>query len=179
MGRQRSENETARVPGLQAGSERRPDLRQGGMRAAGIAASRIAAPIVARRGGGVLLRLKAEWAAVVGAELAALTWPEALGRDGALKLRVASNVALELQHRAPLVIERINRYFGRDAVTRLVLVQGPMPLPASPATAAPTPLAREEAMALDLRLDDIADPELRAALARLGRLVLAGERRSD
>jgi len=149
------------------------------MRAAGIAASRIAAPIVARRGGGVLLRLKAEWAAVVGAELAALTWPETLGRDGALKLRVASIVALELQHRAPLVIERINRYFGRDAIARLVLVQGPLPLAASPATAAPTPLAAEEAMALDLRLDDIADPKLRAALARLGRLVLAGERRGD
>ena len=146
------------------------------MRAAGIAASRIAAPIVARRGGGVLLRLKAEWAAVVGAELAALTWPETLGRDGALKLRVASHLAIELQHRAPLVIERINRYFGRDVVARLVLVQGPLPLAAPPATASSTPLAADEARALDLRLDDIADPELRAALARLGRLVLAGER---
>jgi len=147
------------------------------MRAAGIAASRIAAPIVARRGGGVLLRLKAEWAAVVGAELAALTWPEALGRDGALKLRVASTLALDLQHRAPLVIERINRYFGREAVARLVLLQGPLPLAVPPAAATPTPLAAEDATALDLRLGDIADPELRAALAQLGRLVLAGERR--
>ena len=149
------------------------------MRAAGIAASRIAAPIVARGGGGVLRRLKAEWAVVVGAELAAMTWPAAFGRDGALKLHVASSVALDLQHRTPLVIERINRYFGRDAVVRLVLVQGPLPLPAPPAAAAPTPLAPEDARALDLRLGDIADPELRAALARLGRLVLAGERRGD
>jgi hypothetical protein len=149
------------------------------MRAAGVAASRIAAPIVARRGGGVLLRLKAEWTAVVGAELAALTWPETLGRDGALRLRVASHLAVELQHRAPLVIERINRYFGRDAVARLVLVQGPLPLAARPATANSTPLAADEARALDLQLDDIDDPELRAALARLGRLVLAGERRGD
>jgi hypothetical protein len=149
------------------------------MRAAGIAASRIAAPIVARRGGGVLGRLKAEWAAVVGAELAAMTWPEALGRDGALKLRVASSVALDLQHRAPLVIERINLFFGREAVARLVLVQGPLPLPARPATAMPAPLAADEAQALDIRLAEIADPELRAALARLGRLVLAGARRGD
>ncbi len=149
------------------------------MRAAGVAASRIAAPIVARRGGGVLGRLKAEWAAVVGAELAALTWPETLGRDGALKLRVASSHALDLQHRAPLVIERINRFFGREAVARLVLVQGPLPLPAPPATARPTPLTAAEAQALDIRLADIADPELRAALARLGRLVLAGARRGD
>jgi len=103
------------------------------MRAAGIAVARVAAPIVARRGGGVLGRLKAEWAAVVGAELAALTWPESLGRDGALKLRVASHLAVELQHRAPLVIERINQFFGRGVVTRLVLVQGPLPLAAPPA----------------------------------------------
>src|SRR4029077_9725416 len=146
-----------------AESERRP-----GMRAAGIAASRIAAPIVARRGGGVLLRLKAEWAAVIGAELAAATWPESLGRDGALKLHVASSIALDLQHRTPLVIERINLFFGREAVARLVLVQGPLPLAAPSATTMPAPLAAEEASALDIRLDDIADPELRAALARLG-----------
>jgi hypothetical protein len=179
MGRQRRDHETASVTRASAERERRPDLRQGGMRAAGVAASRVAAPIVARRGGGVLFRLKAEWTVVVGAELAAATWPEALGRDGALKLRVRSSVALDLQHRAPLVIERVNRYFGRDAVARLVLVQGPLPLAAPPAAAAPTPLAPEEASALDLRLGDISDPELRAALARLGRLVLAGGRRGD
>ncbi len=149
------------------------------MRAAGIAVARVAAPIVARRGGGVLGRLKAEWAAVVGAELAALTWPESLGRDGALKLRVASHLAVELQHRAPLVIERINLFFGRAVVARLVLVQGPLPLAAPPATAMPMLLSAEEAAALDIRLNDVADPELRAALAGLGRLVLAGERRGD
>jgi hypothetical protein len=154
-------------------------LRQGGLRAAGIVAARLAAPIVARRGGGVLGRLKAEWAAVVGAELAAATWPEALGRDGALKLRVASSIALDLQHRAPLVIERINLFFGHAVVTRLVLVQGPLPLAAPPAAALPAPLAAEAARALDSRLGDIADPELRAALARLGRLVLAGARREE
>lgn len=174
MAREPRDHETARVPGAAAESERRP-----GLRAAGIAASRIAAPIVARRGGGVLGRLKAEWAAVVGAELAALTWPEALGRDGALKLRVASSLALDLQHRAPLVIERINRFFGREAVARLVLVQGPLPLATPSPVAMPTPLTADEAQALDLRLAEIADPELRAALARLGRLVLAGARRGD
>lgn len=179
MGRERRVHQTARITAAPAESERRPDWRQGGLRAAGISAARIAAPIVARSGGGVLGRLKAEWAAVVGAELGATTWPEALGRDGALKLRVASNVALELQHRAPLVIERINLFLGREAVARLALVQGPLPLPALPATPAPAPLAPEEANALDIRLGDIADPELRAALARLGRLVLARARRGD
>src|SRR5215204_4760066 len=86
--------------------------RRSGLRPAGEAASRVAAPIVARGGGGVLARLKAEWSAVAGAELAAQTWPERLGPDRALKLRVAPGFALDLQHRASLVIDRINLFFG-------------------------------------------------------------------
>ena len=189
MGRQRGDRQTPRVAAAPAERERRPDsrpasLRQegqrlGGLRAAGIVAARLTAPILSSHQRGVLGRLKAEWAAIVGAELAAATWPEALGRDGALKLRVTSSVALDLQHHAPLVIERINRFFGRDAVVRLVLVQGPLPLPARPAPPPPTPLPAAEANALDIRLGDIADPELRAALAGFGRLVLAGSRRGD
>src|SRR6516164_10887193 len=95
--------------------------------AVGVAASKLAAPIVAQRAGGILVRLKAEWAAIVGPEWAAVTWPTSLGRDGALKLRAASTAALELQHRAPLLIERINLFFGRSVVTRLALVQGSLP----------------------------------------------------
>ena len=171
--------EAARLAAKPRESERLPNLRQGGFRAAGIAGSRVAAPIIARRGGGVLSRLKAEWAAMVGEELAATTWPAALGRDGALKLRVASSIALDLQHRAPLVIERINLYFGREAVVRLVLVQGPLPFPALPRPAPQAPLSAAEAKTLDSRLAAIADPELRAALARLGQLVLAAARQGE
>ncbi|MGA8402290.1 MAG: DciA family protein, partial [Stellaceae bacterium] len=104
-------------------SERRP-----GFRAAGANLSRVVRPIMEQHGGGVLARLKAEWTAIVGPDIAAATWPEALARGGSLKLRVAPGKALELQHRAPLVIERVNLFFGRDAVTRLALVQGPLPL---------------------------------------------------
>ena len=156
---------------------RQTGVRQGGMQAVGVAAARLAAPIVAKRGGGTLARLKLGWAEIVGAELAAVTWPEALGRDAALKLRVAPGVGLELQHRAPLVIERINLFFGRAVVVRLALIQAPLPLPARLRPAEPEPLASEETAALDSSLDRIGDPELRAALAALGRLVLADRRR--
>ena len=98
-----------------------------------------------------------------------MSWPSALGRDGVLKLRTASMAALELQHRAPLLIERINLFFGRPVVTRLALVQGPLPLDSPPNGSPPRSLAAGEADALDERLSGIADPELRAALARLGR----------
>jgi hypothetical protein len=147
--------------------ERRP-----GFRAAGASVSRIVGPIVARQGGGVLARLKSEWAAIVGPEIAAATWPEALARGGALKLRVAPAKGLEIQHRAPLVIERVNLFFGREAVTRLTLVQGPLPLASPAAISSSRPLGADEAAALDRQVATVASADLRDALIRLGRRVI-------
>jgi hypothetical protein len=169
-------------------SERRPSRREpspcisdsasevrGGFRAVGVAVSKLATPIVAGRGSGILVRLKAEWAAIVGPDWAEVTWPTGLGRDGVLKLRAASGAALELQHRAPLMIERINLFFGRSVITRLALVQGPLPL--APVLPAPLirPLAPREADALDEKLSEVGDSELRAALAKLGKAVSGTE----
>jgi hypothetical protein len=148
-----------------------------GFRAVGVAVSKLGAPIVVKRGGGFLVRLKTDWPAIVGADWAAVSWPTAVARDGCLKLRTTPAAALELQHRAPLLIERVNVFLGRPAVTRLILVQGPLPLPPAPSgSSPPPPLARDEAAALDGRVSNIADPGLRTALVRLGRAVIAVRR---
>ncbi|HXC28191.1 MAG TPA: DciA family protein [Stellaceae bacterium] len=157
----------ASLPVADNAGERRP-----GFRAAGASLARVVAPIIARHGGGILARLKAEWTAIVGPDLAAATWPEALARGGTLKLRVSPGKALELQHRTTLVVERINLFFGRDAVTRLALVQGPLPLPPPARSPEARPLQAREAAALDHQLATVASPELRDALARLGRRVI-------
>src|ERR1700733_6989136 len=70
LGREPDMGESSLPGGGEAG-ERRP-----GFRAAGASLSRIVAPIVARHGGGILVRLKSEWTAIVGAELAGACWPE-------------------------------------------------------------------------------------------------------
>jgi hypothetical protein len=159
-----------------AASARESEYHQG-FRAVGVAVSKLAAPIVVRRGGGILVRLKSEWPTIIGSDWASVTWPNAFGRDGVLKLRAASASALELQHRAPLLIERINVFFGRLVVTRLVLVQGPLPLPldSPPRRTGLCPLAAGGTDFVHSRLSGIADPQLREALARLGRAV-AGTR---
>ena len=146
-----------------------------GFRAIGVAVSKLTVPIVGRRGGGVLVRLKAEWAAIVGPDCGEVSWPATLGRDGVLKLRAAPGAALELQHRAPLIIERINLFFGRAVVTRLALVQGPLPLASEARRPVIPPISEGEAAALDRQLSEIADPDLRAALAQLGRAVTGGQ----
>ena len=175
MGKTTQRRGAAKLTGPVAECEH-PGREHWGFRALGVAVSKLTVPIVARRGGGVLVRLKAEWAAIIGPDWAEVSWPATLGRDGALKLRVAPGAALELQHRAPLIIERINLFFGRSVVTRLALVQGPLPLAPQPRRPVIPPLPEGEAKALDRRLSEIADPDLRAALAQLGRAVGGGQR---
>jgi hypothetical protein len=146
--------------------------RGGGFRAVGVAVARIAAPMLATRSGRHLGRLKATWPAVAGEVWAACAWPLRLGQDGVLKLRVIPPAALELQHRAPLLIERINLFLGGPVVSRLVLRQA-IPARAPVIAGPPTrPLRPEEATALERMLAQVADPELRAALALLGSAVL-------
>jgi hypothetical protein len=169
MGKTTPRRGAAKVTGATAERQHR------GFRAVGVAVSKLTVPIVARRGGGVLVRLKAEWAVIVGPDWSEVSWPATLGRDGVLKLRAALGAALELQHRAPLIIERINLFFGRAVVTRLALVQGPLPLASGARRPVIPPLSEREAKALDKRLSEIADPDLRAALAQLGRAVSGGQ----
>jgi hypothetical protein len=144
-----------------------------GFHAVGRAVSKLVAPIVVKRGGGVLVRLKAEWAAIVGADWARLTWPLAFGRDGVLKLRTVPTAALELQHQAPLFIDRINLHLGRAAVGRLVLAQGSLPPEPEPSSPQPGSLGDSLPRAGDPPLSGIADPGLRAALGRLAGTVNA------
>ena len=166
-----------RRPDERRPDERRPDERRPGLRAVGPLASRLAAPVVARHGGGILARLKADWPAVIGADIAAATWPQALGRDGVLKLRVAAATALELQHRGPLLIERINVYLGRPAVSRLVFVQGPLPLAPPARRGSLRQLGDAEAEVIERQIAAIGDSELKAALARLGKSVASSAAR--
>ena len=166
-----TDNENRRVAEPATHGERRP-----GLRALGEAVARLSVPI-ARGASGTLSRLKSNWPAIVGAELAAVTWPAGLSRDGALKLRAAADRAIEIQHCAPMLIDRINLFFGRKAVARIVLVQGPLPVPPLARPAAPPEVRVEEARAIEDRLTGVADPGLHAALLRLGRSVWVASRR--
>ena len=100
-----------------------------------------------------------------------LSFPRGARVDGTLQIRVTSAFSTELQHLAPLVIERINRYFGYGAVQRLVLSQGPVIRPPRNKRR-PLPDPGPEAVRrLETRVAAIEDEELRAALAGLGRQV--------
>ena len=65
-------------------------------------------------------------------------------------------------------------------VTRVSLVQGPLPfVPARRTAPAPRALSAAEEGTLDRQLQDIGDPQLRDALGRLGRSLLTRDRGRD
>jgi hypothetical protein len=118
------------------------------------------------------------WAEIVGERYARVSTPESIrfpaGKKsgGTLTLSVEGAHAPLLQHLAPLIIERVNRFFGYEAVNKVAFSQGRAPRPQSsiqrPASA---PVSKE----LGEGLRQITDPELRTVLESLAGK-LAGSR---
>jgi hypothetical protein len=152
--------------------------RRGSMRAIAAEVPKIAGPVLGKRGFAEA-QLVAQWAAIIGEDMAAGASPEKLSftrgerRDGTLHLRVAPGFAPEIQHREPVLLERINAFFGYRAVVRLALKQGPPSRPAEPPAPRLRALEGHEIRQLDRGLADIEDPTLRDALRRLGAAVIA------
>ncbi len=118
----------------------------------------------------------ARWADIVGPEIAAhsepmkINWPRNPDEDNAepatLVLRVEGPAALEIQHLSALILERVNRFFGWQAIGGIALRQAPLRRREAPA---PPPLLDPAATArLAAGMPQIEDEELRQALARLG-----------
>ena len=159
-------------------------MRENGFRAIGGLAQKLTSGIAREGGkagrGASLMRLKADWPAVVGPELARTTRPDAIlaGRGAragkALRLKVSGAAALEVQHRSGQIVERVNAYFGHRMIDDVRLVQGVIAAP-RPAPRVPRPDPAEE-QAMAQRAANVKDPDLRAALARLGARIATDRR---
>jgi hypothetical protein len=123
--------------------------------------------------------LVARWRDIAGADIAAhaepikLQWPRQVEGEppepATLVLRVEGPAAIEIQHQAAVVLERINRFFGWQAIGRIAFRQAPLSR-ARTKPKVPVPDAAEAAR-VEASLIGIADDELRAALGRLGAAV--------
>ena len=153
--------------------------KERGLLAVGASLPTIAAPALRKRGF-ARAKLITDWPAIAGDLLARETVPQKLvfprgsPGGGILHLRVSSGFALELQHIAPQLIERINGFFGYEAVADLRYQQGPIPPLRKPRRIGPKRLADIDEARLQRNLEAIEDPELRNALADLGRAVRVG-----
>jgi hypothetical protein len=131
-----------------------------------------------KRQGFASTELVTRWPEIVGPEIAAhaepvkLQWQRAADGEPAepatLVLRVEGPAAIEIQHQSGVVLERINRFFGWQAVGRLALRQAPLKRRDVP----PAPPADPDAAArVTATLTNVNDDDLRMALARLGAAV--------
>ncbi len=176
-----SEAATTRKPrtGPKSGRKEPSSRKARGLLAVAASLPDIAAPALRKRGF-AQARLITDWPAIVGEMLARDTLPQKLvfprgaKGDGILHLRVASGFALELQHLAPQILDRINGFFGYRAVADLRYVQGPIPPVRRPRRVAPRRLPERDEAVLDRATCAIEDPGLRDALKRLGRAVSTG-----
>jgi hypothetical protein len=128
-----------------------------------------------RRQGFASAELVTRWSDIAGAEIAAyseplrIQWQRSAGGEdpepGTLILRVEGPAAIEIQHVANLICERVNQFLGWRAVGRLALRQAPLRRGERKAARTPDPIA---AARIAESLSDIGDDELKGALARLG-----------
>lgn len=118
------------------------------------------------------------WENIVGTEIALyaeplrMQWPRSMDEinpdPGTLVLRVEGPAAIEVQHQSGLIIERVNRFFGWQAVGTIALRQAPLTRRnVTKNRPKPDPVAAHK-IAETL---DIADEPLREALGRLGAAV--------
>jgi hypothetical protein len=123
------------------------------------------------------VELVTRWPEIVGAEIAAHSQPEKIQwprtpqarnapEPGTLLLRVEGPAALEIQHLSGVILERVNQFFGWQAVGSVRLRQAPLSRRAEPR---PRPACDPAAMTrIAATLPEIRDEKLRQALARLG-----------
>ncbi|MEM7425380.1 MAG: DciA family protein [Pseudomonadota bacterium] len=131
------------------------------------------------------------WETIVGPQLAAvcapsrLRWPQGQERlkderrrlGGTLTVTVEGPAAIELQHDTPRIIERLNTFYGYQAIAEIRIVQGHLDDPGRRRERrVRAALTRERESELKTSLQRIDEQDLQDSLTRLGRGVLA---RSD
>jgi hypothetical protein len=119
--------------------------------------------------------LVTRWSEIVGTDIAdhsqpeKIRWPRTrnsqLPEPGTLVLRVEGPAALDIQHFSSLILERVNRFLGWQAVGSIRLRQAPLRRSAGNVQPAPDVQATARIMTT---LGAVQDEKLREALARLG-----------
>jgi hypothetical protein len=135
----------------------------GGPRPLGAILPRLTRPAFKRRSPAGA-QLMADWPAVIGPALAAVSQPKRLSA-GTLTLACSGPIAMELTHLAPELIARINAHLGGAQVERLRFVQEAQRRTLPPARR-PEPQLPERVTA---ELATLRSEPLRAALEKLAR----------
>ncbi len=123
-------------------------------------------------------RIILDWEKIMGTSLSRQTQPQKISflkgqrGGGTLTLLVTSAIAPEIMHLSPQIIERINGYFGYEAVQRIVLKHGLIKEMHSQGKERPHAVQRKleasEIQEITNLVAEIPDENLQNALSKLG-----------
>ena len=140
-------------------------------------------PVLARRTGMTLDLIKA-WPDLVGEEFRKTTrpekinWPRRAHEDDPFKpaiLVVAceNSAALFFQHEQAAILERVNVFFGFEAIGRITILQKAVVKTKLDKKDKSAKVTKNDELRLAAILEEIDDPDLKETLAKLGRGVLS------
>lgn len=116
-----------------------------------------------------------DWPQIVGSDFARfcevekLTFPYKQRQNGRLTVRASSAMAVAITYQEPLILEKINSYFGYQAVSKLVILQGPLRhKPEVKLEKKEIPVPTEVMTEIAEQVADIEDEVLRQSLVNLG-----------
>lgn len=87
-------------------------------------------PIIQQKGGATA-GLLSKWSDIIGEDLSLftrpgkITYPKRVLGAGTLQIDVDPRVALEVSHMTPILLDRINTYYGYPAVSKIKIISKP------------------------------------------------------
>ncbi len=130
-------------------------------------------PLIERYGA-AYVQVLLDWANIVGPRFAELSqvvhlkFPLNKKTEGVLQIRCLSAAIPLLQAQSPQIIDRINRYFGYNAVAQLRFQAGLVVKKMPGKIASPKPLKAEAQTEIESIISTVSNDSLRDALKRLG-----------
>ncbi len=138
----------------------------------------VLAEVLARRSG-MTIDLLAGWEDIVGPQYAHCTLPEKINwprrsddldpfRPGTLVVACDGPKALFFQHEAGQTLQRVNHFFGFEAVDKIRIIQKPVQIRPKKRERN-VELSQSDTRSIEEVLSHIEDPDLRARLEKFGR----------
>lgn len=136
---------------------------------------------ICQQNGFIQARILLEWDYIVTPQFARfctplkVTFPLKQRNNGRLLLRATSSMATEISYLEPHILDRINQYFGYQAISKIHLLQGPISQRITPKKPSLKPLPDAVQSSLETQVRPIEDDRLRAALLSLGAGISQGK----
>ena len=111
-----------------------------------------------------------------------VTFPLKQRSEGRLFLQATSSMAAEITYLEPVILSRVNQYFGYQAISKITIFQGPVKITGvvrkSHQTVPAKSLPEAVQVSLNTHVQPIENERLRSALLNLGMSISSGQEKS-